>query len=82
MKININNSKITLIKKANLLFLLLTFCSTNSCEPYKIKRFGLSYGAFVMNNGIKFKIHAPSSDFVYLVIFDNIKDKKGNCKSN
>ena len=78
VKIKINHLKTTLIKKANLLLLLLTLFSTNSCEPYKIKRFGLSYGAFIMNNGIKFKIHAPSSDFVYLVIFDNIKDKKGN----
>jgi pullulanase len=74
----INNVKTTLIKKVNIFMLILALFLINSCEFYKVKRFGLSYGAFISNDGIKFKIHAPSSDFVYLVIFDEIKDKQGS----
>ena len=54
-------------------FLFLTF----SCTRYQIKKIGLSYGAFIRNNGIEFKIYAPSSNKVNLVIFNNHTEKIG-----
>jgi len=37
----------------------------------------LSYGAFVKNDGIEFKLYAPKSENVYLVIFNNPEDELG-----
>ncbi len=37
----------------------------------------LSYGAFVKNDGIEFRLYAPKSDKVFLVIFDNPEDNSG-----
>ncbi len=37
----------------------------------------LSYGAFVKSDGIEFKLYAPKSDKVFLVIFDNPEDLTG-----
>ena len=37
----------------------------------------LSYGAFVQSGGIEFKLYAPKSDKVFLVIFDNPEDSFG-----
>lgn len=37
----------------------------------------LSYGTFVKNDGIDFKIHASKSENVYLVIFNNPEDDYG-----
>ena len=37
----------------------------------------LSYGAFVKSDGVEFKLYAPKSDKVFLVIFDNPEDNSG-----
>ena len=37
----------------------------------------LSYGAFVKSYGIEFKLYAPKSDKVFLIIFDNPEDSSG-----
>ena len=37
----------------------------------------LSYGAFVKSDGVEFKLYAPKSDKVLLVIFDNVEDIHG-----
>ena len=37
----------------------------------------LSYGAFVKSDGVEFKLYAPKSDRVFLVIFDNPDDTNG-----
>lgn len=53
---------------AYLCTLLLLISCTN--KPMNIKNSHLSYGAFVSKNSTTFKIHAPKSNAVYLVIFD------------
>ena len=48
----------------------------NSCmQP--VTKLGLSYGAFLRPGGIEFKIYAPSSDIVKLVIFEKVDDESG-----
>jgi len=42
-----------------------------------VTKLGLSYGAFLRPGGIEFKIYAPSSDIVKLVIFEKVDDKSG-----
>ena len=42
-----------------------------------ITKLGLSYGAFLRPGGIEFKIYAPSSDIVKLVIFEKVDDESG-----
>lgn len=37
----------------------------------------LSYGAFVKSDGVEFKLYAPKSNKVFLVIFDNPEDSTG-----
>lgn len=37
----------------------------------------LSYGAFVKSDGIEFKLHAPKSEAVYLIVFDSPEDETG-----
>lgn len=50
---------------------------TSSCmQP--ITKLGLSYGAFLRPGGIEFKIYAPNSDKVKLVIFEKVDDESGN----
>ena len=66
------------MKKKNTLLPILSFLFLiYSCSDFQIKRIGLSYGAFVRIDGIEFKIHAPSSDKVYLVIYNKYQDEKG-----
>ena len=50
--------------------LLLMGCQTVSNSV-------LSYGAFVKSDGVKFKLYAPKSDKVFLVIFNNPEDVTG-----
>ncbi len=42
-----------------------------------VTKLGLSYGAFLRPGGIEFKIYAPSSDIVKLVIFEKVDDESG-----
>ena len=42
-----------------------------------VTKLGLSYGAFHRPGGIEFKIYAPSSDIVKLVIFEKVDDESG-----
>jgi len=42
-----------------------------------ITKLGLSYGAFLRPGGIEFKIYAPNSDKVKLVIFEKVDDESG-----
>ena len=42
-----------------------------------VTKLGLSYGAFLRPGGIEFKIYAPNSDIVKLVIFEKVDDKSG-----
>jgi len=48
----------------------------NSCM-LPVTKLGLSYGAFLRPGGIEFKIYAPSSDIVKLVIFEKVDDESG-----
>jgi len=50
--------------------LLLMGCQT-------VSKSALSYGAFVKSDGVEFKLYAPNSEKVFLVIFDNPEDSKG-----
>jgi len=43
-----------------------------------VTKLGLSYGAFLRPDGIEFKIYAPNSDKVKLVIFEKVDDDSGN----
>ncbi len=43
-----------------------------------ITKLGLSYGAFLRPGGIEFKIYAPNSDKVKLVIFEKVDDESGD----
>ena len=43
-----------------------------------ITKLGLSYGAFMRPGGIEFKIYAPNSDKVKLVIFEKVDDESGD----
>ena len=43
-----------------------------------ITKLGLSYGAFLRPGGIEFKIYAPNSDKVKLVIFEKVDDESGH----
>lgn len=47
-------------------------CTTNSYTSQI-----LSYGAFLSEDGIEFRIHAPSSNQVQLIIFNNPEDENG-----
>ncbi len=42
-----------------------------------ITKLGLSYGAFLRPGGIEFKIYAPNSDKLKLVIFEKVDDESG-----
>ena len=42
-----------------------------------ITKLGLSYGAFLRPGGIEFKIYAPNSDKVKLVIFEKVDNESG-----
>ena len=48
---------------------------SSSMQP--ITKLGLSYGAFLRPGGIEFKIYAPNSDKVKLVIFEKVDDESG-----
>jgi pullulanase/glycogen debranching enzyme len=54
--------------------LILISCTNNTMN---IKTSPLSYGAFVSENNTTFKIHAPKSTDVFLVIFDTPEAKTG-----
>jgi pullulanase/glycogen debranching enzyme len=41
-------------------------------------KLGLSYGAFLRPDGIEFRIHAPTSESVFLVIFSNENAESGH----
>jgi|TARA_B100001250_G_scaffold103574_1_gene87306 pullulanase/glycogen debranching enzyme len=57
-------------------FIGIALFSIQSCtDPYANQK--LSYGSFLKQGGIEFKIHAPSSDQVQLIIFDNPEDENG-----
>ncbi len=56
------------------LLLILISCTNNTMN---IKTSPLSYGAFVSENNTTFKIHAPKSTDVFLVIFDTPEAKTG-----
>lgn len=59
------------MKKIIFLLALLLFGCQNMNDQI------LSYGAFVKSDGIKFRLYAPKSDKVFLVIFDNPEDNFG-----
>ena len=63
--------------KELILFMLLIAVSCN--QP--IKKIGLSYGAFLRPEGIEFRIFAPSSDIVDLIIFSKPEDDFGTAYS-
>ncbi|MBA65787.1 MAG: pullulanase [Candidatus Marinimicrobia bacterium] len=54
------------------ILVLFTSCSNN------VKNSVVSYGAFVKKNGIEFKLYAPSSSKVELIIFKNVEDTIGS----
>lgn len=59
------------MKKIIFLLALLLFGCQNMNDQI------LSYGAFVKNDGIEFRLYAPKSDKVFLVIFENPEDTNG-----
>jgi len=54
-----------------LLFIMLKSCST------KQNSYPLSYGYILTDQGVEFRLYAPSSDEVFLVVFDKPEDTKG-----
>ncbi|MBH10663.1 MAG: pullulanase [Candidatus Marinimicrobia bacterium] len=59
-----------------LIIFLFIISGTNSCiKP--APNLGLSYGAFLRPGGIDFRILAPSSEKIYLVIFSKPDDQSG-----
>ena len=60
----------------NIYILFLSLFLISCMQP--IKKLGLSYGAFLRPGGIEFRVYAPSSDTVKLVIFVKVDDKSGN----
>jgi len=67
-------SEINNITRAILFYLLCT--SISSCVN-PAPNISLSYGAFLRPDGIEFRLLAPSSQEVYLVIFSNETDESG-----
>ncbi|MGY8788416.1 MAG: alpha-amylase family glycosyl hydrolase [Fidelibacterota bacterium] len=62
--------------KFKILSIVLILILISSCmEP--AKKLGLTYGAFIRQNGIEFRLYAPSSEDVNLVIFSNAEDESG-----
>lgn len=60
-----------------ILFIVSLFTLLSSCmQP--AKKLGLSYGAFLRPDGIEFRVHAPTSESVYLVIFPAVEAKTGD----
>ena len=57
-------------------FIGIALFSIQSCADNYLNQ-KLSYGSFLKKGGIEFKIHAPSSNQVQLIIFDNPEDKSG-----
>ena len=57
-------------------FIGIALFSIQSCTDSNINQ-KLSYGSFLNQDGIEFKIHAPSSNKVELIIFDNPEDENG-----
>ena len=57
-------------------FIGIALFSIQSCADTNVNQ-KLSYGSFLKQDGIEFKIHAPSSNQVQLIIFDNPEDKSG-----
>lgn len=43
----------------------------------KIESTGLSYGAFLEKDGIRFRVHAPKANKAFLVVFKQVEDKTG-----
>ena len=52
-------------------FIGIALFSIQSCADTYVNQ-KLSYGSFLKKGGIEFKIHAPSSNQVQLIIFDNL----------
>ena len=57
-------------------FIGIALFSIQSCTDSNVNQ-KLSYGSFLNKDGIEFKIHAPSSNKVELIIFDNPEDEIG-----
>ena len=57
-------------------FIGIALLSIQSCSDSNVNQ-KLSYGSFLNKDGIEFKIHAPSSNKVELIIFENPEDEIG-----
>ena len=57
-------------------FIGIALLSIQSCTDSNVNQ-KLSYGSFLNQDGIQFKIHAPSSNQVQLIIFENPEDENG-----
>ena len=64
-------------KKIIPLFLIIASLIINLSCIKSAPKIGLSYGAFIRPDGIDFRLYAPSSDSVNLVIFSNPEDSTG-----
>tara|TARA_Y100000590_G_scaffold458578_1_gene613588 strand:- start:8134 stop:10128 length:1995 start_codon:yes stop_codon:yes gene_type:complete len=64
------------INKAIILLLSIVLGIIACVQP--APNLGLSYGAFLRPGGIEFRLLAPSSERVHLVIFSNPADESGN----
>ena len=58
-----------------IIFTILAFFT--SCSNHT-ENHVISYGSFVKNNGIEFKLYAPSSSKVELIVFKNVEDTNGS----
>ena len=59
-------------KSSLISIVILVFSCSNSSKSIE-----LSYGAFIEKNGVRFKLHAPKSISVDLILFDNFDDING-----
>ena len=68
---------IILRKKIIPFFVIIASLVINFSCIKSAPKIGLSYGAFLRPDGIDFRLYAPSSDSVNLVIFSNPEDSIG-----
>ena len=63
--------------KCRLIFIYIIYLFiVSSCDKSR-RSYDLNYGYYLKDDGVDFKIYAPSSDSVFVVIFNDYKDSDG-----
>ena len=60
----------------SIFFYVIYLLILSSCDENK-ESFDLEYGYHLKKDGVDFKIYAPSSDSVFVVIFNEFRDSYG-----